>query len=106
MDSASDGLSVTVLRAGFVDVHYGHEPTVGNQQGISRNAASVTTAMSALAGDQLIGANNCGAGNFCEINAVAQSADVGDVIRPHNSGVNIVPGTASYVSFRVLLRSR
>lgn len=105
VDSGTDGLSVTVLRAGFLDVQYTHWPTAGNQHGISRNA-DFTATLTSLAGDQVVGGNNCAAGNFCEVNAVAQSVSVGDVIRPHYSGVNIVPFSASHVVFRVLLRSR
>ena len=106
VDSATDGLSVTMLRSGIIDVYYANAANGANDNsGISRNA-DISTSTLSLPASQVIGVNLFPNGNMGSVSAVAQSVSVGDVIRPHNGAAYTPAGALQpYCGFRILLRN-
>lgn len=98
VNDSTDGLSVTIRVKGVYAISYWYDASAAEYGGISLNASSVSSDITSLSAAQRVQLDRVTAAGI--INASLEiSLKVGDIIRPHNTGVSA--GTAANCGFRI-----
>lgn len=98
VNDSTDGLSVRFKVKGIYAITYWYDASAAEYGGISLNASSVATDVTALAATQRIQLDRVTAAGIINVSTEV-SVEVGDIVRPHNTGVSA--GTAANCGFRV-----
>lgn len=98
VNNSTDGLSITIRVKGVYAVTYWYDASAAEHGGISLNASSTSTDITSLNAAQRVQLDRTAAAGIINVSTEI-SLDVGDVIRPHNTGISA--GTAAYCGFRI-----
>lgn len=96
-NNATNGLSITVNTAGLYAVSFWFDPGASDYAGISVNASSVTTSISAISAAGRLGVQYCNGPNHTASVSVTVRLSVNDVIRPQTHTGSL--GTAAASGF-------
>lgn len=99
-DSATNGASFTVKSSGFYFYSFIDCFTSSSWLGVSLNASSLTTGVTALGVSEILGAAQTQGVNACAAVSGASWLWAGDVIRPHTNGGTI--GSVNIASFSIV----
>lgn len=97
--SATLGDSFTVQRTGLYAVSYSDSFNIGDNMGISKNAASLNTAIHVASPEERLGISGTSASGNPETVGGQFYFQAGDIIRAHTNAQNQTPG--SYASFTI-----